>query len=290
MANLFYENQLRLVEQRRWLKDHRDFLAALRNPELEPLTDLPLEGFTAYETPQEVASYVIERSAEHEAAFQLLITTNALEKIQAAMAVVLLQKALTLQISPDEQDVLSACLDMDQAQIGTMFLKASQAVAKARQNSLLEDTIQGHLMPLFSTVTAQFEDVAHGQIKEDILFMDGKELIESIGEKRLEAVQLVLEANEEHFRKANRLLNEAAYLIKARDENIIPESSYLQEEIESRLGQSDGILSKCHKRIQSSQKYMETIYDMGHDTQQLDKFLAIHYNAAPLRNLFEITP
>jgi hypothetical protein len=289
MKNKFFDNQLRIVEQNRLLSVHRSFLDALRNPDLDPLFDLSSETFEPYETPEAVSRYIVTEGIEQEQDFQLMIVTNALEKLDEALRVVEAQASLALQIDPEQEAELNTCLQADRDQISKMFRKATDSVRIARE-ALPQEMVSGFLNPLYSRVIKHFEDIAHGIIPQDILLMDYHEHIEQVSETRLNSVELVLDANEEHMRKTNRLLNEAAYLMKAEDEGIIPSSEYLDEEIFERQEKAAAAMQKSERRIRACRHYMESIFDMGSGIQDLKEFNPVRYNSAPIRDLFDFTP
>lgn len=291
MGNVFYENQIRVRDQRRRVRELRDYHLELSNPDLNP-EDLTLEGFSDYETPLKVAGYITAQMGPKEAAFQYIIAVNAIEKLRTAMKVVEAQASLKLQILPTQEPVVLQCIEDDKRQIASLFGKAVRAVEQAQVRPEVEDELKLHARPLIQEAKTDLDGMVSGRIREDYLYMEGSELIELIGEERAECVEHILDANHSHLENTASKLNNFAYFSKLIHERVIPDNENVRFEMAKWLDGSEAALDKCDLRLSHSRKFMNLVLQMGERGTQdsMGDFRPTTYNCAPLQVLFKMTP
>lgn len=291
MGSIFYENQIRIFDQRRRVRELSDYYAQLSQPDLNP-ENVKLEGFSDYETPLKVAAYITAQMGPKDAAFQYVIAVNAIEKLRAAMQVVEAQASLQLQISPAQESVIAQCIENDKKQIGSLFGKAVRAVEQAQVRPEVEDELKLHARPLIQEAKVDLDGMVSGRIRDDYLYMDENELVELVGEKRATCVEHVLDANHSHLQNTASKLNNFAYFVKLIHEKVIPDNLGVRAEMGKWLNDSEVSLIKCDLRLSHSRKFMGHVLEMGERGIQdsMGDFRPVNYNCAPLQLLFKMNP
>lgn len=298
MANLFAENEYTIWTQKRDLAGLRDRAAHLRADDMDALA-LVSEKFKPHDRPEEVIAYIMGEGSEEEAAFQLQITANALEKVSGVLRVLTAQKFLHPYIAgPQKKDIVH-CLHSDEAQLSLMFFKASQSVRQlgnsepvqnGRFYANMDAEMELVIKPLFDNIAEDVDGYMNNIYDPRFYAMGEGELIEQVGELRLESVKHNLEANDLHLQKVKKTLDQVTYVEKARDENIIPSSRGVQEFIDDKLDYADKAMQRTDERLAAAQAYLKEIFNMDELGAMPEAFKARHYVAAPLINLFDNTP
>jgi hypothetical protein len=298
MSNVFAENQYTIWEQKKELARLRNESDHLRQEDLDALT-LVSEKFSPHDRPEEVIAYIMGEGAANEAAFQLQITTNALEKVNDVIRVLTAQNYLRPFLSKSETKNLLSCIASDEHQLGVMFAKAADSVRQLRESphvqtgrvyANLDDEIELFVAPLFNDIANEYDDYVSGRLDPNYLMLGEEELIDATASLRLETVGHNLEANSLHLAKIKKSLDEATYILKARDENIIPATSGVQDFIDARMDHADKALARSAERLKAATAFMNEIFFMDDEAVSAESFKAHRYVATPLIKLFDNTP
>jgi len=298
MANEFFNLQLRMHQQKIDLTEIRSAFTRVTAPNFKPI-EYNFEGFSAYTTPAKVAEYILGSIDDNETTYQALKIKNAIDMMQQAMLIVEAQLALNLKVDPEQvlvqADELRACIDQDKQEITELFKYTTDTAAKQRArehgSQVLEDpAFAAH----YASVMDDFHSLADSRIDRRFMDMSQQELIQKIAQMRVEYAHLVINNTDNQAFKMRHRLGDALYLIKARDEGIIPANPYLEDEINNRLDYVKTTLPVCEGRFRPVERFMAAVeYMRGEAVYKEDRkqeFTADRYHFAPLRMAREITP
>ncbi len=298
MSNEFAQNQYELWAQKADLAKLRGRAAQLSAEDMDALF-LESEKFKPSDRPQEVIGFIMGEGSREEAAFQLQITANALEKVSGVIRVLTAQALLKPYLTSPDKDDLVACIHADEAQLSTMFLKAghsvrqmkeSPTVQNGREYANLDDEIELFITPLFNSIGNEVDRYISKEFDPSLYTMGEEDLIEQIGLARLESVSHTLQANEIHLSKIKKTLDQVTYIEKAREENIIPDSEGVQHFIDDKMKYVAKAMTRAQERLNAVETYLTEVFEMDDIAMSPDDFKARHYVPAPLIKLFDNTP